>query len=120
MLCTGMYSTICGLLYRTVYLFTYYILDAWLVPFQSYNNGVIYINILSFTMMMCSLHYGHTNIFFLFVYDTNMSCLLHTSMPICAINPCNIFVILIDRLLSSMTVQVYEQHRQLKVIFMDC
>ena len=50
---------------------------------------------------------------------TDMSGLVHTSMPICAINPGNRSVTLIVRLMRSMTVRVYEQRTLWKVIFMD-
>lgn len=49
----------------------------------------------------------------------DMSGLVHTSMPICVINPYNRLVTLIVRLVQSMTVRVYEQRTLWKVIFMD-
>ena len=46
---------------------------------------------------------------------TDMLGLVHTSMPIYAINPCNRSVTLIVRLMQAMTVQVYGRRALWKV-----
>ena len=49
----------------------------------------------------------------------DMTSLVHSSMPICAINPGNRSVTVIVRLMRFMKVRTYEQRKIWKVIFMD-